>query len=330
VDFDGDGNLDLISGSYDPGHFYLFRGKGKGEFLARQTINDKSGKPVVTNTKMTEPVESFGTWIAMADWDNDKDLDLVLGTYDGRMLVRFNEGTRTKPAFATENVEVQADGKVLHVPGHHATPVTADWDGDGQWDILSGSDNGGVYFYRNIGKVDEPKFAAAVTLVKPHVGIGYNEFLDINEKPKPGIRSQIFVADINGDGKLDLLLGDFCTNTSPRPNLTADERKELLEARKKLEELEPELAKARAQAQEKFQAYLKTIPKEDFKKQEVQKQLRKKQEEIYKEPPMGELTKTALIHNKVMTKYLAKPKQQKFGGEDMAVSHGYVWLFIRK
>jgi hypothetical protein len=125
VDFDGDGILDLISGSYDPGHFYLFRGKGKGEYLAQETITDKNGKPIVTNTKMTEPVESFGSWVAMVDWRNKGVLDLVLGTYDGHILVRLNEGTRTKPAFATENIDVLADGKPLHVPGHHATPVIA-------------------------------------------------------------------------------------------------------------------------------------------------------------------------------------------------------------
>jgi hypothetical protein len=47
VDFDADGIDDLISGSYDPGEIYLFRGEGKGKFKARETITDKSGKPVL-------------------------------------------------------------------------------------------------------------------------------------------------------------------------------------------------------------------------------------------------------------------------------------------
>lgn len=169
-----------------------------------------------------------------------------------------------------------------------------------------------------------------MVLVPPHVGIGYNEFLDINEEPKPGIRSQICVADVNGDGKLDLILGDFCTNVMPRPDLKPEERQELLEARKKIVEMEPAIQKAREQVEAKFRDYLKTIPKEDFKKQEVQKQLRQKQEELYKEPEMAKLSAAYAIHTKVMMKYLAKPKNQKFGGDDMAVSHGYVWVYIRK
>ncbi len=35
VDFNNDGHLDLISGSYDPGEVYLFRGIGDNRFSAR-------------------------------------------------------------------------------------------------------------------------------------------------------------------------------------------------------------------------------------------------------------------------------------------------------
>ena len=49
--------------------------------------------------------------------------------------------------------------------GEHANPVIADWDGDGRWDIVTGSDNGGVYWYRNIGEQGQPSFDAPVALV---------------------------------------------------------------------------------------------------------------------------------------------------------------------
>ena len=54
MDFDADGIDDLISGSYDPGEIYLFRGEGKGKFKARETLIDKSGKPVLRS-----PTRSF-------------------------------------------------------------------------------------------------------------------------------------------------------------------------------------------------------------------------------------------------------------------------------
>ena len=334
MDFDGDGILDLISGSYDPGHCYLFRGKGKGEYKERETITDKSGKPVVTNTEMTTPVESFGSWVAMVDWDNDGDLDLILGTYQGAMLLRLNEGTRAKPVFAATNIPIQAAGKPLQVPGAHATPVVADWDGDGLWDLLSGSENGGVYFYRNIGKPGAPAFAAAVTLVPPHNGLGYNEFLDTGEKPRPGIRSQIFVADVDGDGKLDLLLGDFCTNTAPRPDLTSPERTKMLEIRRRMAELEPKVQQLREEIDQKFQAIVKeaakSMPKADFMKQENQKKLMDKRKALFDEPGTAKLYKEQSDLAKELKGYLAKPAKQTFGADDMGMAHGYVWLYLRK
>ena len=62
-------------------------------------------------------------------------------------------------------------------------------------------------------------------LLPRHQGIGYSEFLDTDEEPRPGIRSQIDVVDYDGDGKLDLLVGDFCTYISPREDLSRAERR---------------------------------------------------------------------------------------------------------
>ena len=47
MDFDGDGTLDLISGSYDPGELYLFRGRGHGKFASSEVIKDKSGRAIL-------------------------------------------------------------------------------------------------------------------------------------------------------------------------------------------------------------------------------------------------------------------------------------------
>ncbi len=67
----------------------------------------------------------------------------------------------------------------------HANPVIADWDGDGLWDIITGSSDGGVYCYRNIGKRGEPEFVPPWTLVAKHEGTGYGELLDVDEEPRP-------------------------------------------------------------------------------------------------------------------------------------------------
>jgi hypothetical protein len=223
VDFDGDGILDLVSGSYDPGELYLFRGKGRGAFAAREVINDRSGRPILKVPDQKHPVESFGTWMALVDWDDDGDLDILVGNFEGTIFLRRNEGSRTKPAYSTRNEWVKVGSKPLRVPGgEHANPVIVDWDGDGRWDIVTGAADGGVYWYRNAGRRGHPEFEAPITLVARHEGSGYGELLEPGQAPKPGIRSQIAVTDYDGDGKLDVLLGDFCTDMHVRKDLTPE------------------------------------------------------------------------------------------------------------
>jgi hypothetical protein len=330
VDFDSDGILDMVSGSYDPGEIYLFRGKGNGEFHARQTIKDKNDKPVLLYPDQKQRWESFGSWVAVVDWNNDGAPDLLLGGFGGEMMVRLNEGTRAKPAFATKSIRRKAGGKNLEVPGGHATPVIADWDGDGLWDILSGSATGAVYFYRNVGKPGAPKFAAPVQLVPPHAGSGYNEFLDTGADPVPGIRSQIAVADWNGDGKLDLLVGDFCTTMSPRADLTAALRRDMLALRKKMAVTEAAMKKQQERIDAAFQKIVKTYTRDQLADKEVNARLVKQRDEMYKAPEFKKLSDAHQEQMKALKQYLAKPRKQTISVDDNSTAHGYVWVYLWK
>lgn len=326
MDFDGDGHLDLVSGSYDPGEIYLFRGRGKGLFAARETINDRSGQPILRVPDQKHPVESFGSWLALVDWDDDGDLDILVGTFDGMMFVRRNEGSRTKPAYATRNEWVNVGGRRLRVPGGaHANPVIADWDGDGRWDIISGSADGGVYWYRNIGSRSSPQFEAPVALLAKHEGMGYSELLDPAEQPRPGIRSQIAVVDCDGDGKLDVLLGDFCTNLHLRKDLTATERQKLQEIGKRQDARADQSRRSMAQLQKRYGELMKGIPKSAWYTDENMAKWQK----LYQAEHESAEAKKRDAEYETLQKELQKYTERRRDSKDPDVPHGYVWLFRR-
>lgn len=330
MDYDGDGIRDLISGSYDPGHLYLFRGTGGGAFAERETILDKSGTPVRSKPVQKDRVESFGSWVAMVDWDADGDLDIVLGTFGGEMLLRLNQGTRGKPSFATENVPIQAAGKPIRVPDHHATPVVADWDGDGRWDLLTGSASGAVYWYRNAGQEGEPKLEAARQLVAKHEGIGYNEFLGQDADTVPGIRSQICVADWNLDGKLDLLVGDFCTTVSPRGDLSRTQRAEMQSILARLDALGPKIAAKQKAVDAAFDEWSKkAIPREEWFERASQERMREKNRALATDLGLAELRGESGKLRERLKEFLAESATPEQGDKN-ATSRGYVWLFVRK
>lgn len=328
MDFDGDGKLDLVSGSYDPGELYLFRGEGNGKFATREVIKDKSGKPILKTPNQKQPVESFGSWMALVDWDDDEDLDILAGTFEGWMFLRRNEGSRKEPAYATGNEWVKVGAKRLRVPGGaHANPVVADWDGDGRWDIITGAGDGGVYWYRNVGQKGSPEFTPPVALVPKHEGIGYSEVLAAGQEPKPGIRSQIAVTDYDGDGKLDVLLGDFCTYLSLKKDLTVEQQQEFAGLQKRQDESSGHLRASMEAIRAKYKELLKGVPKSEWNTPENSAKWTKLYEEMRTSPDYKQHMADYEKVRDLMQKFVDRGASQR---GDPDVPHGYVWLFRRR
>jgi hypothetical protein len=180
VDLNGDGNIDLLIANSNVFSF-IFYGNSDGTFNRAIVLKDKSDADI-----------NLGSIIRAYDWDNDGDLDLFISEKKGGggVKLRINEGTKTNPVFGTKNIDV--------VSTHYANAIV-DWDGDGLWDIVGGSTNGGVYFYKNTGKLGHPSFGEAKCLIKA------SEILKKIGGGKAGY-SQVNVVDYNNDGKLDLII----------------------------------------------------------------------------------------------------------------------------
>lgn len=188
--------MDLISGSY-PGEIYYFRRKPNNTFAAGETLKDKRGKAINAGRASA---------VAVADWNGNGTLDFIVGNIDGGVFLVSNEGTPQKYVFGQPET-LKAVGKPIMADGGNATPWVADWDGDGLPDLLLGSNAGSVVWYKNIGTKTKPELAKPVTLVDP---INNSSAVKSFDKPtRNGMRTRPSVADWNGDGRPDLLVGDF-------------------------------------------------------------------------------------------------------------------------
>lgn len=252
MDLNDDGHIDILSGSW-PGEIFLFLGQVDGSFAAPVMLKDKSGEIINIGggieeerdgrilirghaeferteegtfvnyhgkrleSTLNKPIAITGTasTVAPADWDADGDLDLIIGNIRGKVHLLPNEGTRKDYAFG--------EPQELPSVASRAGPCIADWDGDGDLDLLVGADDGSVSLFRNTGTAGEPKLAEAKQLVPPG-RITYGP--DAPRQVRRGQRSKICCADWNGDGRLDLLVGDVATLKPDRPEPTAEEQAE--------------------------------------------------------------------------------------------------------
>jgi hypothetical protein len=133
---------------------------------------------------------------AFADLDGDGDLDAFVGKRDGQIVFFRNTGSATGPAFGSSSLGPFGLSDV----GDYATPTFADLDADGLLDALVGTQAGSSVYFHNTGAAGSPLFAPPSN--NPF-GLG-----NVNLDASPTF------ADLDGDGDLDVLVGDRLGQTT--------------------------------------------------------------------------------------------------------------------
>ncbi len=186
ADVDGDGDNDLVWGDFFSPSLYLLENDGTCPHPAF---------PIATTAFPTSALRTAGyNAAAVSDVNSDGRDDLTVGVVGGafgtaplrnlHLLTQREDGTFTR---VTDTLVPGLDA------GSGSAPAWGDLDGDGDADLVVGTTDGELFVWENVGTPAVPSLRAA-RLDLPDLG-GYS-FVPT-------------IADLDGDGLSDLLVGSF-------------------------------------------------------------------------------------------------------------------------
>ncbi|MCK4613631.1 MAG: right-handed parallel beta-helix repeat-containing protein, partial [Thermoplasmata archaeon] len=215
ADLDDDGDIDLFIGRNDQhgdedGHLTFYENIGTNkepEWANRGNVKDSNGEDITTE-HYTAP--------ALADLDDDGDVDLTFGDYFGHMHYYNNTGDWKEPIWTEETSMysgVSSDA--------WSAPTLADIDSDDDFDLIIGDYYGKLKLYENIGNPFYPEWTDRGYLKD-------SEGEDIQTAGSDYRMSAPAFKDLDDDGDLDLVVGGYDgtllhyknTGTPPEPEWT--------------------------------------------------------------------------------------------------------------
>src|SRR5262249_50697299 len=160
-------------------------------------------------------------------WDGDGHLDLVVGTFPGKFYLFKGQG---RGKFLPNPDEMKAGDRPLKFEGHHGDPFVIDWDGDGDLDILSGSSEGGVQWAENRAGAGKPPRLEPFRSTTPQ-GPQLDKGIPLRGGDPRGPRTdaRMWADAVNGEGNLDIRVGDWAPLIPPADGLSETQFKKRFE-----------------------------------------------------------------------------------------------------
>ncbi|MCK9557791.1 MAG: FG-GAP-like repeat-containing protein [Candidatus Cloacimonetes bacterium] len=179
-DFDGDADIDIFCGRDLHGFVYF------------QNNGSPTNPLWEENSALFSGLGNETYWNSgdLSDINGDGLLDLVYGTADGPLKCFVNNGSATVPLWQ-ENTSLF--GGSIDVGGA-SSPFFIDFDADGDFDMLTGTQLGYIKYFRNVGDIYNP---------------AWEEDSDFFSSIDHSIYSSVAAADVTGDDLPDLVVGDL-------------------------------------------------------------------------------------------------------------------------